>query len=440
MWRFSLRSTGTLKQHFLRGSIRTLHEQADMKLPHNAMVTCLPGLEPILSKELRSLGIDHQTIKHGAMLIEPSLRAIFQCNLYLGTASNILLRCGESFSARGLPEIRRKAAKLPWTEILQGNQVRLEARVITSKSKLHHSTAIEARVIAAVYEALGYEIPMDRFTLEYPPSIQEDDPLVRLEVQITRDQVDIWLYASTTPLHRRGYRLQTAKAPLREDLAYAMLYGSGWLPAWNPDPCPYEILLDPMCGSGTIAIEGAAMAVGLAPGRLRPPPLEGTQMKNNLLHQELLTINSQQAIAVKAPMVFASDRDMGGIKATRLNAERASVLDYLSIENCALSDHPLWAQQSSNTKHMTSKLVATNPPFGKRVSKNSKKDNDATLLLPLYQSLKKRVDNSPKTHAVLLAQGTYLVHRSGWKGDEIFQSTHGGLSVTALRYKPATSD
>jgi putative N6-adenine-specific DNA methylase len=399
------------------------------------VVTCLPGLEPILSSELRSLRIDHRSIPHGAQLTEPSIETILKCNLFLGSATNILLRCGEPFSARGLAELRRKTARLPWHEIVRGDKVRLQAKVTTSKSKLYHLAAIQARVVAGFYEALGHDgIPSDRTTVEIPSSIAEDDPLVHLEVQITRDQVEIWLCAALTPLHRRGYRLETSKAPLREDLAYAMLYAAGWSPAWNTESqCPYELLLDPLCGSGTIAIEGASMLAGLAPGRLRPPPLVGTCYENSILHHELLTASMESAISVEAPAVFASDRDSGAVAATRSNAERAGVLKYMDIQNCALSAHPLL----SNNQGGRSLLVVTNPPFGRRVSNSAssrvKQGKVDIGLLPLYQSLRQLTVDRPNTRTVLLAQGTELVQRAGWNVDELFRSTHGGLSVAAFR-------
>ena len=198
MLKYSFELQRIAKRHM----IRSLHrDSGEMKPPISALVTCLPGLESILSNELASLQIPHETILQGAKLIRPSLRAIYQSNLFLGSASNILLPIGDPFSARGLPELRRKIAKLPWLQVFANHQIRLHVRVTTSKSKLQHSTAIQARVVAGIYESLGYEIPSDRFTLEYPPSIADDDPLVRLDVRVSRDQVEIWLCAATTPLH-----------------------------------------------------------------------------------------------------------------------------------------------------------------------------------------------------------------------------------------------
>jgi putative N6-adenine-specific DNA methylase len=403
------------------------------------LVTCLPGLEQTLSSELSRLGIAHKGTCQGARLLTPTPHALVQSYLLLGSASNILLRCGESFSARGLAELRRKTTtRVPWEKLLGSTQVRLNAKVTTTKSKLFHSAAIEGRVVAGIYEALGYTIPIDCETLEYPPTVSNEDPLVRLDVQIVRDQVTIWMYASETPLHRRGYRLETSKAPLREDLAYAMLYNGGWRSSSDDTRRSHDIILDPFCGSGTIAIEGAAMVAGLPPGRLRPPPWLGTSLENLPLHQELLHhALLPQTSAETTTMVFASDRDAGAIEATAANATRAGVLEYIEIEQCALTAHPLWSRGITSEQSL---LVVTNPPFGKRVSKSSKIGKGVPPLLPLYQSLHHLASSRQNTSAIVLCQGMELMNRTGWKVDKVFQSTHGGLSVTAVKSRKGFED
>ena len=421
-----------------------------------SLMTCLPGLEPTLSSELSRWGIPHERIVQGARLLSPTPRALVQSYLWVGSATNLFLQCGDSFSARGLAELRRKiTTKIPWETLLgMPTQVRLKVKVTTTtKSKLIHSAAIEARVVAGIYEALGYSIPSEwDETLVYcPPSITDNDPLVCLEVHIVRDQVTIWMAASETPLHRRGYRIETSKGPLREDLAYAMLYNGGWgnslgsadtssRSATTHDDC--WLLLDPFCGSGTIAIEGAAMVAGLPPGRLRPPPWRGTFLDNGPLHQELLLQQATTTALVRpvdetTPRVFASDRDAGAIQATRANATRAGVVDYIDLQQCALTAHSLWSSKEGTNRHhhQRSVLVVTNPPFGKRVSpsKGGGKDN-VPPLLPLYQSLHHLTISRPKTSAVVLCQGMELMQRAGWnKVDKVFTSTHGGLSVTAVQ-------
>jgi len=415
-------------------AIRSIHiRTSDECLSTEARVTCLPGLEKTLSSELSRLGIAHERISHGAKFLNPTLQDLSTSYLHLGSASHILIRCGDSFSARGMAELRRKTTKLPWNEILGLRPVRLKVKVISSKSKLFHSVAIEGRIVAGIYEALGYTIPSDRDVLEYPPEISNEDPLVRLEVQIVHDQVTVWMYASETPLHRRGYRLETSKAPLREDLAYAMLYNGGWRPF---DDRSSDCLFDPLCGSGTIPLEGASIALGYPPGRLRLPPWLGTTYENLALHEELLSkaskISKIPSTGDKDWSIFASDRDVGAIDATIGNAQRAGVLDFIDIQHCAVTAHPLWSPNDYDQEQQQRLLVVTNPPFGRRVSTSSTVGRDIPRLLPLYQSLQTLTVSRPNTSAILLCQGMELINRTGWKVKQAFQSTHGGLPVTAV--------
>jgi putative N6-adenine-specific DNA methylase len=331
---------------------------------------------------------------------------------------------------------------LPWKQILKRN-VRLEVRVTSTKSKLYHTAAIRERVIAGIYEALGYDIP-SRFEKSIPDEMGEDDDgdLVLLDVRLVNDQVDISINTSQTPLHQRGYRLQTAKAPLREDLAYAMLWSSGLTPLYHDvqkegQPTRrYEALLDPFCGSGTIAIEAAAMMAGMPPGRLRPTPLVGTSLENRK-KWSLLIQRSSSDKGSETPhiTVAASDRDSGAVEATKSNAERAGVLDFMHVQQSALSSHP-WLETPDHAPRTI--LIATNPPFGKRVSP-SRSTGKESYLLPLYQTLGHRihrlVDNGRHVGAVVLANGPDLVRRVGLPFEKIFQSTHGGMAVAAMYYR-----
>jgi 23S rRNA G2445 N2-methylase RlmL len=115
-------------------------------------------------------------------------------------------------------------------------------------------------------------------------------------------------------------------------------------------------------------------------------------------------------------------------------------LDFMDIQQCALTAHPLWSKQqqgtTTTTKEQSVVLVVTNPPFGKRVSpKQSSNVGKGGLppLLPLYQSLHHLTMSRPHTCAIVLCQGMDLMQRTGWKVDTVFKSTHGGLSVTAVQ-------
>ena len=219
-----------------------------------------PGLESITAGELKSLGVrGRQEI--GGVAFGGDLDRIYQANLWLRTASRVVVRLGQ-FHASTFYELERRAKKLPWTDFLPGNGS-VEVRVTCRKSKLYHSDAVAERVLAVIAGVApsGTEMKSRSFN----PDEDEEEYQGKggsglFIVRIVNDQCEISADSSGELLHRRGYRKEVAKAPLRETLAAAMVLASGW------DGRRGEPLLDPLCGSGTIPIEAALIARGIAPG------------------------------------------------------------------------------------------------------------------------------------------------------------------------------
>ncbi len=309
-----------------------------------------PGLEPFAMRELAGLGIAAQAEavdegeEGGGVAFEGGLDALYRANLHLRTASRVLVRLGD-FYAAGFPELRKKAARLPWESYLAPGG-RLAVRVTCHKSKLYHSGAVAERIAAAAGDRLGKPPEAARFDESAPPLPQ------LVVVRLLHDHCTISVDSSGALLHRRGYRLETAKAPLRETLAAAMLFASGW--AENPS----APLLDPFCGSGTIAIEAALMARRAAPGKQRRFAFMDWPGYDDARWQALLA----QAAANERPapgVIQASDRDAGAVRTAQANAERAGVAGEIQFDCRAVSGiqpppGPGW--------------VVTNPPYGVRIS------------------------------------------------------------------------
>lgn len=382
-------------------------------------VSCIPGLEPVLSNELASLNIPHSPTKGGVNLRQASVESIQKCHLWVGSASHVLVRCGKAFNVRGFPELTRKVARMPWHLYLEENAT-VKVKATCSKSKLYHSNAIEQRVEAAIDKAFGRQ--------------GGDGPVVSLNVRVHRDVVQISMDTSSTPMHQRGYRFETAKAPLREDIAYSMLYATGWKDN-------YGGLLDPFCGSGTIAIEAAAMKLGLPPGRLREAPLLGSVFHspdewNDLLCQAL-EASQQQSNGDNPRLVVAGDRDSGAVQAATANADRAGVLPWMDITTRSISDHDWFAHPDTAPSSL---LVVTNPPFGKRISSSRKKTSRRfDELLPLYQTLGNKISGlikSPSSNdvgAAVLTNNIDLTRRMSLPDNKaLFSTQHGGLPVVAM--------
>jgi len=370
-----------------------------MHAPLSLFATCQPGLEPLLANEIVGLGAEARALA-GGVEFAGDVRLAKRACLWLGTASHLMIRVAE-FRCRAPGELERKARELPWREWLRAG-VPLAIRATSRASRVYHTGLIAERVANAIASALGTATP---------PVTTSEQAAARISVRLERDVCTISLEATSMPLHRRGYRLESAKAPLREDLAHALVLASGFAAG--------EALLDPFCGSGTIAIEAAALALGLAPGRLRAPPLE---------HLALFDADAWRACAAetrpaKTSPIYASDRDAGAIAAARANAQRAGVADAIAFERAAITKSAwLAAPESAPARG----VLVTNPPFGHRISETRK-------LETLYQALGHRAARLPAGWRVsILAHDGRLARRTGLPLRAAFTTKHGGLTVTAL--------
>lgn len=419
--------------HFRAGVKRCVSQKANDK--HNVFVTCLPGLEPLLSQEMHALKIPNTASAGGVSIRDMSVENILNCHLYLGCASHLYIRCGQPFDVRGFSELLRKVAQFPWENFISPNVTAFDFRVTSSKSKLTHTGAVAERVENGILKRL------DRPTNYTPHGPPEKATII---VRIHRDTVTLSIDTSETPIHRRGYRLETGKAPLREDIAFAMLYGAGLRPEYHKDEkeIGFSGLVDPFCGSGTLPIEGAAMMVGLPPGRLREAPLKTTRFYDPKEWEKLVAQSLQESeILIKnletVPRISASDRDEGAVESTKRNAERAGVIKYMDIQTQVLANNP-WILNSSVAP--MDLLVATNPPFGRRISttKSGKEYKTRDHLLPLYQSIGHKIKTnlaSPGRHlaAVILNHNVDMVRRTGLPSLHAnFTTDHGGLKVASV--------
>lgn len=305
-----------------------------------AVVVCLPGLEAVVAAELDAMGIAHRPAGIGALAARVTDRQLYRANVGLASATRVLVDAG-SITARSFAALEERVAELdlsPW--LAAGRPVRF--RVSAHRSRLSHTGAIEERL---------------RRVLRLGPPSEADDPDALLVVaRVERDALSLRIDSSGSPLHHRGWRGPAGKAPLRETIAAAALAAAGWRPG--------QTLVDPFCGSGTIAIEAARRAAGVAPGADRrfafeawPSFAPGTWAS---VRAEV-DAGRAAAPAADAPIV-ARDRDAGAVAAARENAERAGVADRVVVEQGPIStaaapaaaDGPGW--------------IVTNPPWGARLA------------------------------------------------------------------------
>ena len=383
----------------------------------NFFAVCAPGLEPFTARELIELGLRNtgslsasagesarldEGEGEGGVEFRGSLADLYRANLHLRTASRVWLQLG-SFFADTFSDLGRRAKRLAWEDYLKpGLPVAL--RVSCHRSKLFHSGAVAERIIGSIGARLG-EIPP---TGKLKEDAEGDSPQL-ITLRLVENRCTVSLDSSGALLHRRGYRLATAKAPLRETLASGMLLASGW-DLTSP-------LLDPFCGAGTIPIEAALMARRIAPGLHRrfafmdwPTFEEGVWEKQR---------SDAQAVRVKSmPRIIASDRDAGAIQAARANAERAGVADGIDFFCRALS---------AVNPPQGFGWVVTNPPYGVRLGTQE----DLPRLYTRFGRVLRM--KCPGWRVTMLCNSTRLLNATGLRFDLGISTRNGGVKVRLAR-------
>ncbi len=213
---------------------------------------CHFGLEAVLKKEIIDLGYDIDEVSDGRVTFLGDVQAICYGNIFLRSAERILLNVGY-FHAESFEELFQGTKAIPWEEFIPKNGKFWVTKAASVKSKLFSPSDIQSIMKKAMVERLK-----EHYGIEWFEENGEEYPV---RVFIKNDEVTVGLDTTGTSLHKRGYRKLTAKAPIAENLAAALIM----LTPWKQD----RILVDPFCGSGTIPIEAALMAADIAPGMNR---------------------------------------------------------------------------------------------------------------------------------------------------------------------------
>lgn len=366
-----------------------------------------PGLESFVAQELHQLGLmggdkSGSPYDLGGVEFQGSFHDVYRANLYLRAASRVLVRLGRFYAAE-FPELRRKAGRLLWENYLAPEEP-IALRVTCQKSRLYHETAVAERVAGAIGDRLGNAPPVRKY--------QEDegnDLPQLIVVRLFDNLCTISMDSSGALLHRRGYRLATAKAPLRETLAAAMVMASGW-DKTSP-------LLDPFCGSGTIPIEAALLAGRIPPGFRRRFAFMNWPHFDSKVWEKLLADTAREIVS-DIPKIIGSDRDEGAIRAAQTNAERAGLAGHIEFSSRAISaidppSGPGW--------------VVTNPPYGVRVSQPSDLRN-------LYAQFGKVMRaKCPGWRVTLICDRVQMIRNTGLDFDKGIPTMNGGLKVRLFR-------
>jgi len=301
-----------------------------------------PGFEGCTRQELIALGIDESDIRisTGGVTFRGRFVDCQRANLHLRTATRILMRI-DSFTATNPRQLEKRCASIPWDlYLIEGT--RPEIKVRSQRSRLYHSDVVAEAVRKAIAGCLPGSSQSP--STDFPQTVF---------VRLSDDRVTLSLDSSGAPLYKRGLKQGAARAPLRESLAAAMLMWAGY-DSRRP-------LMDPMCGSGTVSLEAAMMAKGMAPGGLRNFAFMGWPAFGERQWLFLKREAESDIKVVNRPPIHASDLDAAACKMLSgiisdsglSDALTVTVKDFFDCEGDQVEDGP--------------GLVAINPPYGVRI-------------------------------------------------------------------------
>ncbi|MGF1508621.1 MAG: class I SAM-dependent RNA methyltransferase [Myxococcota bacterium] len=304
-----------------------------------AFAACAPGLEDVVSADLARLGIPGRP-GAGGVAFDADDSTLARAHLGLGSALFVSLEVG-SFGAKGFEELEKKGARLPWNRFIEpGRPVRF--KVTTSKSRLYHTGAIAQRLEALLSRSVG----------DPDPSMT---PL-HIRVNVQRDTFRLWIDASNPALRQRGYRLHPGKAPLREDLAYALLSDAGVGPGFE------GLIWDPFCGVGTIPIEAALKTQNQAPCLFRSFAFESFPWFDPVRLEEERERAQSRLVPADGTSILGSDRNPKAIEHARANAQTAGIAHRIRFASGTLQERLADALSARRG------VLVCNPPYGRRLS------------------------------------------------------------------------
>ncbi|MDD3368745.1 MAG: class I SAM-dependent RNA methyltransferase [Lachnospiraceae bacterium] len=303
---------------------------------------CHFGLESVLKKEIIDLGYDITAVEDGRITFFGDEEALCRANIFLRTAERILIKVG-SFHAETFDELFEGTKKLPWEEYIPKDGKFWVAKAASVKSKLFSPSDIQSIMKKAMVEKLKGSYGLDWF--------KEDGESFPIRVFLMKDEVTVGLDSTGESLHKRGYRKLTAKAPIAENLAAALIM----LTPWHAD----RILVDPFCGSGTIPIEAAMMAANMAPGMNREFTAQNWDhiVGKKIWYDAMDEANEMVDLSVETD-IQGYDLDPEMVSIARANAALAGVDKLIHFQQRGVKD-------LSHAKKYG--FIITNPPYGERL-------------------------------------------------------------------------
>ncbi|EHC9951951.1 class I SAM-dependent RNA methyltransferase [Staphylococcus pseudintermedius] len=368
---------------------------------YQLLAVCPMGLESIVAKEVQDLGYDTR-VENGRIYFEGDASAIVKANLWLRTADRVKLIVGQ-FEAVTFDSLFEQTKNLPWEQFIPTDgQFPVQGRSL--KSKLFSVPDVQAITKKAIVERLknAHQVSgwLDESGAKYP-----------VEVAILKDKVLLTIDTSGSGLNKRGYRLAQGEAPIKETLAASLVKLANWT---GDTP-----LIDPFCGSGTIAIEACLIAQNIAPGFNRSFISEQWDIIPKGLYDQKRAEADELADYDKEIEIYASDIDPEMVEIAQRNADEVGVGDIIRFEVKDVN--------TLTINHDGPIGLIGNPPYGERIG-------DRAEVEEMYRNLGVLMQNHPNLSLYIMTSNKefeYLVNRKATKRRKLF---NGYIETTYYQY------
>jgi len=384
-------------------------------MTYQFFATCPKSLEGLLYQELIDLGATDLRETVAGVYFTGDIRLAYKVNLWSRLANKILLPLA-TFPVSSQEDLYDATREIPWQEHLSPSGTLL-IDFIGTNDAIRNTQFGAMKIKDAIVDCLR-EFSGSR------PSIAKRDPDLRVNARLSKNNVILSIDLSGDSLHRRGYRLKQGIAPLKENLAAAILLRAGWPQIAKEGGA----LLDPMCGSGTFLIEAAMIAADIAPGLFRASfGFERWLNHQNNIWLELRDEAHQRKklglANMNLPEIRGYDADLSVIRAAEENIVTAELDHWLRVSRKEIGEF-----KKPTHKQINSGLILTNPPYGERLG-------DIEALKLLYAHLGERLRNEFQGwHAAIFTGNPELGKQMGLRADKKYKFYNGTIASEVLTF------
>lgn len=374
-----------------------------MKTKFKLIATAAAGLEAVVGCEIRNLGLECQ-VENGRVRFEGTVETIIETNLWLRAADRIKIVVG-NFPAKTFEELFQGIFALDWENYLPLGAKFPIAKAKCVKSKLHNEPSVQAISKKAVVKKL-----QKHYARPEGVPLMENGAEFKIEVSILKDVATVLIDTTGSSLFKRGYRTEKGGAPIKENMAAAILLLSNWYPD--------KPLIDPTCGSGTFCIEAAMIGMNMAPGLHRHFAFE----EWNWVDSDLVgCVRARSLGQIKQDIqldILGTDIDARMVEIAKRNAEEAGVSEQIVFKQMRLQD--------LHTNKING-VIISNPPYGERLL-----NDDAVT--KLYQEMGQTFAPLKTWSKFILTSDETFETKFGSQADKKRKLYNGTLKVDLYQY------